>query len=53
MVFALEPMISAGGPWVRRSTDGWSVFSADGALTAHCEFTVAITESGPRVLTRW
>jgi methionyl aminopeptidase len=53
MVFALEPMISAGGPWVRRSTDGWSVFSSDGALTAHCEFTVAITESGPRVLTRW
>lgn len=53
MVIALEPMISTGGPWVRRSTDGWSVFSADDALTAHCEFTVAITESGPRVLTQW
>ena len=53
MVLALEPMISAGGPWIRRSADGWSVFSSDDALTAHCEFTVAITDGGPRVLTRW
>ncbi|MGO9975293.1 MAG: type I methionyl aminopeptidase [Solirubrobacteraceae bacterium] len=53
MVLALEPMISAGGPSIHRSRDGWSVFSADGALTAHCEFTVAITEAGPRVLTPW
>ncbi len=53
MVLALEPMISAGSPLIRRSSDGWSVFSADGALTAHCEFTVAITDGGPRVLTRW
>jgi methionyl aminopeptidase len=53
MVLALEPMISAGGPWIRRSADGWSVFSSDDALTAHCEFTVAITDGGPRVLTPW
>lgn len=53
MVLALEPMISAGGPWIRRSADGWSVFSSDDAPTAHCEFTVAITDGGPRVLTRW
>jgi methionyl aminopeptidase len=53
MVLALEPMLSAGSPWIRRSSDGWSVFSADGALTAHSEFTVAITDDGPRVLTRW
>jgi methionyl aminopeptidase len=53
MVLALEPMISAGSPWIRRSADGWSVFSSDDALTAHCEFTVAITDGGPRVLTRW
>jgi methionyl aminopeptidase len=53
MVLALEPMLSAGSPWIRRSADGWSVFCADDALTAHCEFTVAITETGPRVLTRW
>ena len=53
MVLALEPMISAGSPWIRRSADGWSVFCADDALTAHCEYTVAITDGGPRVLTRW
>jgi methionyl aminopeptidase len=53
MVLALEPMISAGSPWIRRSADGWSVFSSDDALTAHCEFTVAITDRGPRVLTPW
>jgi methionyl aminopeptidase len=53
MVLALEPMISAGGPWIRRSADGWSVFSSDDALTAHCEFTVAVTDDGPRVLTPW
>jgi methionyl aminopeptidase len=53
MVLALEPMISAGSPWIRRSADGWSVFCADDALTAHCEFTVAITDTGPRVLTPW
>jgi methionyl aminopeptidase len=53
MVFALEPMVSAGSPWIRRSADGWSVFCADEALTAHCEFTVAITDTGPRVLTPW
>jgi methionyl aminopeptidase len=53
MVLALEPMISAGSPWIRRSADGWSVFSSDDALTAHCEFTVAITDGGPRVLTPW
>ncbi|HET6866010.1 MAG TPA: type I methionyl aminopeptidase [Solirubrobacteraceae bacterium] len=53
MVLALEPMISAGSPWIRRSADGWSVFCADDALTAHYEFTVAITDGGPRVLTPW
>jgi methionyl aminopeptidase len=53
MVLALEPMISAGSPWIRRSADGWSVFSSDDALTAHCEYTVAITHGGPRVLTPW
>jgi methionyl aminopeptidase len=53
MVFALEPMLSAGSPWIRRSADGWSVFCADDALSAHCEFTVAITDTGPRVLTPW
>jgi methionyl aminopeptidase len=46
-------------PWFARTTDrivvdpdGWTIRSADGSRTAHSEHTVAITEDGPRVLTR-
>ncbi len=53
MVLAIEPMTTAGGPDVRIGTDGWSIYSQDGSLTAHFEFTVAITADGPRVLTPW
>ncbi|MRR11854.1 type I methionyl aminopeptidase [bacterium] len=51
MVFAIEPMINAGRADVRSLDDGWTVVTADGSLSAHFEHTVAITESGPRVLT--
>jgi methionyl aminopeptidase len=53
MVLALEPMVNAGGPQVRVGEDNWAVYSADGSLAAHFEFTVAVTEDGPRVLTPW
>jgi methionyl aminopeptidase len=53
MVLAIEPMVNAGGPDVRMGDDGWAVYSRDGSLTAHFEFTVAITPEGPRVLTPW
>jgi methionyl aminopeptidase len=53
MVFAIEPMVNAGGPDVRLGDDNWSVYSADDSLAAHFEFTVAVTEDGPRVLTPW
>jgi methionyl aminopeptidase len=53
MVLAIEPMVNAGGPLVRMDDDGWSVFSEDGSLAAHFEFTVAVTAAGPRVLTPW
>jgi methionyl aminopeptidase len=51
MVFAIEPMITAGGPDVVVEDDQWSISSADGSLSAHFEHTVAITDDGPRVLT--
>ena len=51
MVFAIEPMITAGGYDVEGGPDGWAVFTRDGSLAAHCEHTVAVTENGPRVLT--
>jgi methionyl aminopeptidase len=53
MVLAIEPMVNAGGPLVRMGEDGWSVFSEDGSLAAHFEFTVAVTPEGPRILTPW
>ena len=53
MVLAIEPMVNAGGPLVRMDEDGWSVYSEDGSLAAHFEFTVAVTAEGPRILTPW
>jgi methionyl aminopeptidase len=51
MVFAIEPMINAGGPEVHSLDDGWTVVTSDGSLSAHFEHTVAVTEGGPLVLT--
>jgi methionyl aminopeptidase len=53
MVLAIEPMVNAGSPQVRVGEDNWAVYSADGSLAAHFEFTVAVTEDGPRILTPW
>jgi methionyl aminopeptidase len=53
MVLAIEPMVNAGGPDIRLGEDYWAVYSADGSLTAHFEFTVAVTDDGPRILTPW
>jgi methionyl aminopeptidase len=51
MVFAIEPMVNAGGADVESLSDGWTVVTADGSLSAHFEHTVAITAEGPMVLT--
>ena len=53
MVLAIEPMTAVGTHEVVTGDDGWAVYSADDSLTAHFEFTVAITEEGPRILTPW
>jgi methionyl aminopeptidase len=53
MVLAIEPMVNAGGPLVRMGDDGWAVYSEDGSLAAHFEFTVAVTADEPRILTPW
>ena len=53
MVLAIEPMVNAGSSLVRMGDDGWAVYSQDGSLAAHFEFTVAVTAEGPRVLTPW
>jgi len=51
MVFAVEPMVNAGGPETVLLDDGWSVVTADGSLSAHFEHSIAVTEDGPEVLT--
>jgi methionyl aminopeptidase len=51
MVFAVEPMVNAGGPGTRTLDDGWGVVTADGSLSAHFEHTIVVTEDGPEVLT--
>ena len=53
MVLAIEPMVNAGGADIRVGDDNWAVYSADGSLAAHFEFTVAVTHDGPRILTPW
>lgn len=52
MTFAIEPMITAGGPEVVLHEDEWSISAADGSLAAHFEHTVAVTAEGPRILTK-
>ncbi|MGB2711080.1 MAG: type I methionyl aminopeptidase [Conexibacter sp.] len=53
MVLAIEPMVTAGRHQVRMADDHWAIFTQDGSLAAHFEFTIAITAGGPRVLTPW
>ena len=52
MGFAIEPMENVGSETVRVLDDEWTAVTADGALSAHFEHTVLITENGPEVLTR-
>ncbi|HTU14087.1 MAG TPA: type I methionyl aminopeptidase [Solirubrobacterales bacterium] len=53
MVFAIEPMVNVGGPEIYQDDDGWSIYSEDGSMAAHFEYTVAATNDGPRILTPW
>jgi methionyl aminopeptidase len=51
MVIAIEPMINAGSHEVKVLSDGWTAVTTDRSLSAHFEHTVAITASGPEILT--
>ena len=51
MTLAIEPMINAGSAEVFVADDRWSISTDDGALSAHFEHSVAVTEGGPRILT--
>jgi len=51
MVLAIEPMLNVGTRETKVLEDGWTVVTSDGKLCAHFEHTIAITESGPEILT--
>jgi methionyl aminopeptidase len=53
MVIAVEPMVTTGGHEVVVGPDDWAITTVDHSLAAHQEFTIAITNDGPRVLTPW
>ncbi len=52
MTLAIEPMINEGKYGVKQLSDGWTVVTSDGKLSAHFEHTVAITENGPVIMTK-
>jgi methionyl aminopeptidase len=52
LTIAIEPMVNMGGPQTRTLSDKWTIVTMDGLPSAHFEHTVAITESGPLVLTQ-
>jgi methionyl aminopeptidase len=51
LVLAIEPMVNVGGAATRLLSDGWTVCTADGSMSAHFEHTVAVTQDGPWILT--
>lgn len=51
MVFTIEPMINMGGEEVfQDENDGWTIYTADGSLSAQWEYTVLVTDTGAEVL---
>ena len=51
LCLAIEPMFTTGSHEVRVKADGWTVETFDGGLAAHWEHSIAVTASGPVVLT--
>lgn len=53
MVFAVEPQVNIGSPEVVILEDQWTAVTRDRKWSAHFEHTVAVTDNGPDILTRW
>jgi methionyl aminopeptidase len=50
LVLAIEPMVNQGAAGVVVDADGWTARTEDGKLSAHFEYSVAVTTNGPRIL---
>jgi len=53
MTLAVEPMINEHSHEVKKLSDGWTVLTQSGGLSAHFEHTILITRNGPEILTRF
>jgi len=51
MVLAIEPMVNVGGWQTKVGADHWTVYTADGSLSAHFEHSIVITDGEPEILT--
>ncbi len=51
LVITVEPIVSAGSPWIVELPDGWTIATSDGSLSAHHEHTIVITKAKPIILT--
>jgi methionyl aminopeptidase len=51
MTFTIEPMVNAGKRHVKLLSDGWTVVTRDGMLSAQWEHTILVTDTGYEVLT--
>lgn len=51
VVICIEPMVTVGDYTLRKSDDGYGYATRDNSLSAHFEHTIAITKSGPKILT--
>lgn len=51
MTLAIEPMVNEGRFHVKTLSDGWTVVTSDGSLSAHYENTIVITANEPEILT--
>lgn len=50
LVIAIEPMVNLGSRYIRSAADGWTIVTKDGKPSAHYEHTIAITRTGPDIL---
>lgn len=51
MIFTIEPMINLGRPQVKILSDGWTAVTRDRTLSAQCEHSIGITETGHEIFT--
>jgi methionyl aminopeptidase len=52
MTLAIEPMITVKDYKVKITSDGWTVKTVDGCMSAHVEDTIAVVKDGAEIFTR-